>query len=103
MPAARILAAAFYSVFVVGSAAAFAQPTSFSRSDITTGLSLLGPVIAGDFNNDGRPDLLVVTHSLAENFGIYILFGHADGTFAAPVLAFSPPAASALGAADLNG
>jgi hypothetical protein len=103
MPATRILAAAFVTVFLAGSTAASAQPPSFARSDIATGVSLLGPVIPGDFNNDGRPDLLVTTHSLAENFGIYILFGHADGIFDPPFRAFSPPAGSGLGTADLNG
>src|SRR6185369_3102237 len=96
MPTTRILAATLFSVCIFGSDA-FAQPPSFARTDIATGLSLWGPEIPGDFNNDGRPDLLVATHSLVENFGLYLLFGQADGTLAAPVRVLTAPTGSAPG------
>ena len=102
MPTARILAATLFSVCIFGSTA-FAQPPSFARTDIATGLSLWGPEIPGDFNNDGRPDLLVATHSLVENFALYLLVGQADGTLAAPVRVLAAPTGAAPGAADLNG
>jgi hypothetical protein len=103
MRATRILAAASSAILALHSSVAFAQPPSFARSDISTGLTLTGDVIAGDFNSDGMPDLLVASHSLAENFGIYLLLGNGDGTFAPPAHVFSPSFGSSLAAADVNG
>lgn len=80
-----------------------AQPISFSRTDVSTGLAMKPPIIAADFNGDGMLDLLVNSHSLSENFGVYLLVGNGDGTFAAPALVFAPPFGSALNVADVNG
>jgi hypothetical protein len=96
----RLLASAFL-LTLLNAAVALAQP-SFSRSDIETGLNSYQSLSAGDFNGDGIPDLLVASHSLSENFGIYVLFGHGDGTFDPPSHVISPSAGSSLGAADLN-
>jgi hypothetical protein len=41
----------------------FAQSPSFSRSDVDTGLHLSGAVVVGDFNGDGKPDLLATALS----------------------------------------
>jgi hypothetical protein len=46
-----------------------------------TGLNL-GPMIAGDFNRDGKSDLVVVSENNANNFSpMYVLLSQGDGTF----------------------
>ena len=86
--------------------AAKASPSSagfsFSRSDIATGLSLWGEVVAGDFNGDGKPDLMVNTHTSSEAMGIHILLGNGDGTFAPPSQVFSG-CCTGFAVADFNG
>jgi len=79
-----------------------AQTVSFSRSDITTGLSLAGGIVSGDLNGDGKPDLVVTTHTIAEPLAIYVLLGNGDGTFSSPSQVFSG-CCSGLAVADLNG
>ena len=47
----------------------------------TTGLNL-GPMIAGDFNRDGKSDLVVVSENNVNNFSpMYVLLSQGDGTF----------------------
>ena len=95
--------AAFLAVLIGCSSVVFAQPVSFTRTDVPTGLSTNAPLVAADFNGDGMLDLLVNSHSLSENFGIYLLVGNGDGTFAPPARVFAPPFGSALNVADVNG
>jgi VCBS repeat protein len=101
MPA-RVVAAAVCSLFMLVPGRVFAQQVSFSRSDIATGLSLWGPEFQADFNGDGVPDLLVATHSLTENFALYLMAGHGDGTFAAPVRVLTALAGGSIGVADFT-
>jgi hypothetical protein len=69
-------------------------------------LMVRGPgVVAGDFNEDGKPDLIVST---VESF--YVFLGNGDGTFtqtsASPISVPSPPYAdepSPYAVADFNG
>ena len=84
-------------------AIASAQTPTFSRHDLQTGLQLTERVLAGDFNGDGRPDLVVTSHSTVENYGIYLITGRGDGTFDPPALVLAPAFATSLGAADANG
>jgi len=59
-----------------------------------------GPVIAGDFNNDGKPDLI----ECCNNDQIVFRAGNGDGTFKVPVVAQSTPVSFATAvAADVNG
>lgn len=84
-------------------AASAASEFSFSRSDIDTGLSLWGTVLAGDFNGDGKPDLLVTVHSLTLATGIYILLGNGDGTFSPPGENLCGYFCVGVGLGDFNG
>jgi len=90
----------FVTVLVVASAThvALAQSVSFSRSDIDTGLPLSGGVVVGDFNGDGKPDLLI---GVFPPSGIYLLPGNGDGTFGAPSQVFAG-LSNGLAAADVN-
>lgn len=91
---------------VVAGHAMFAQSPSFSRSDIDTGLPLSGGVVVGDFNSDGKPDMLVGVYGPPSprqiTLQIYLLIGNGDGTFKPPSLVFSGCCAG-LSAADVNG
>lgn len=60
-----------------------------------------GPVVAGDFNNDGKPDLVECCNSSTQ---MVFRAGNGNGTFAAPVAAAATPVSlgSAV-AADVNG
>jgi hypothetical protein len=82
----------------------------------STGVYLWGSsAVTGDFNGDGKLDLVVTGVSGFCNGAcigpgaVYILLGNGDGTFEAPVLSISLKAPSdgflntPLGAADLNG
>ncbi|MFY9791756.1 MAG: Ig-like domain repeat protein [Candidatus Sulfotelmatobacter sp.] len=76
---------------------------SFSRSDIATGLSLWGTVLEGDFNADGKPDLLVTVYPVTDGpVGIDVLLGNGDGTFSPPSQVFSG-LCTGIAVADFNG
>ena len=59
-------------------------------------------VAVGDFNGDGRPDLVVAGNG-GESGGVAVLLGDGDGTFQSPLgyAAGKTPEAAALG--DFNG
>ena len=103
MHPARLVIPTFFIAITLTPAIARAQTPSFSRTDLETGLHLTERVIAADFNRDGKADLLVTSHSLEQNYGIYLLLGHGDATFDAPVLVLAPPFGTSLGAADVSG
>jgi FG-GAP-like repeat/FG-GAP repeat len=86
---------------LISSRIAFPQSLSFSRSDIATGLPLSGGVVVGDFNGDGKPDLVVTTNPINAPQGIYLLHGNGDGTFSTPDLIFV--GCCGIAAADVNG
>src|SRR5271163_1438189 len=57
--------------------------------------------VAGDFNNDGKPDLIQCCNSSTQ---MVFRAGNGDGTFKAPAVAFSTPVAlSGVVATDVNG
>ncbi len=58
--------------------------------------------ISGDFDGDGKPDLLLNCPNIAPVLGIYLLTGNGDGTFQAPTLSI-PNVSGTMAAADLNG
>jgi len=49
----------------------------FSSRGITGNCNLTSPVVGGDFNNDGKADIIV-----ASGPNVYVLAGNGDGTFA---------------------
>jgi FG-GAP-like repeat len=60
-----------------------------------------GPIVAADFNNDGKPDLIECCNSSTQ---MVFRAGYGNGMFAAPVAAaVTPVALSGLVAADVNG
>src|SRR5579864_5582410 len=78
----------------------FAQPATFSRTDIPTGIAQPFSIIAGDFNNDGKLDFAV--GNTASPFTLTIFLGIGDGTFS---LGANYPAAGqilAITTADVN-
>src|SRR4051812_7783666 len=92
-------------LLLVSSGSARAQSPTFSRIDIATGLELWEPIVSGDFNGDGFPDIIVPSRTVSAGgvFGIHLLAGRGDGTFASPVLVASPLLVIFLASADLTG
>jgi len=71
----------------------------FQGSAIDTGLSNLGVLVTGDFNNDGKPDLAGVIPSA----GVTTTYlGNGDGTFQGPIMSPSLPRPLSLAAGDFN-
>jgi uncharacterized protein (TIGR03437 family) len=56
-------------------------------------------VAAGDFNGDGKQDLVIGS----ANGGVYVLLGNGDGTFQTPVPYATGGAVSSVAVADFNG
>ena len=102
----RRLGIAFVIILLASRGSAWAQSPAFSRFDIATGLALWQPILSGDFNSDRFPDIIVPSRTVvggAAVFGIHLLAGRGDGTFASPVLVASPSVVLHLASADLNG
>ncbi len=70
-----------------------------SQSDTTALLT-----VEGDFNGDGKPDLITVTSSL-HDYTLSVLLGNGDGTFQAPVTIGPGPSQgiAAIEMGDFNG
>ena len=63
-----------------------------------------GGFVVGDFNGDGKPDVLVTETPYSTATGaVYLLLGNGDGTFQAPVQVDTPPQAYGIAAGDFNG
>ena len=93
----RVLAAVFFA----GMTATLAAQSTVSFETAGDAYKTdSGPVVAGDFNNDGKPDLVECCDS---NNLLVFRAGNGDGTFQAPVTAFSTPVSTSLVAADVNG
>ncbi len=70
-----------FSVLPNDGSGGFANPQTAlttSTSDGSTVNNQPGPVVAGDFNGDGKPDLAILMEDRGE---VWIYIGHGDGTF----------------------
>jgi hypothetical protein len=77
----------------------FASPTLYA---LPTGASGLG-IVAGDFNGDGKPDLLTTVAAPSPvTAGVAILFGNGDGTLRQATTQ-STPAFNSFTVGDFNG
>ncbi|MHB1959876.1 MAG: FG-GAP-like repeat-containing protein [Acidobacteriaceae bacterium] len=60
--------------------------------------------VVGDFNGDGKPDVMVTMTSFSTNAdAIYLFLGNGDGTLQSPVSIDTPPQAYGIAAGDFNG
>src|SRR5579872_2048689 len=97
-----LLAALILSISTIASAqsVSFVAGRDFQASQSDTAVSLIA---SGDFNKDGKVDLLTVT-STQNDYSISILLGNGDGTFQAPsTITTAPPAnITAIAVGDFN-
>jgi hypothetical protein len=94
----RLLAAAL----LIGATASLSAQSSESFELYADSYAIPNPnaVVAGDFNNDGKPDFIQCCNST----GLVFRAGNGDGSFGSPVTAASAPKGAAqLVAADVNG
>ena len=73
---------------------------TFQAGKISTGVYYPASVVAGDFNNDGKLDLVIAGQTSLSNT-TSVLLGNGDGTFQAPATVLSN--SGILATADLNG
>jgi hypothetical protein len=76
------------------------------QDSILPGASNAVRVLAGDFNGDGKPDVVALEMATDGGYVIQILPGNGDGTFEAPTTVFNIPAGivvTDLAVGDLNG
>jgi hypothetical protein len=66
------------------------------------GYETLGTGVIGDFNGDGKPDVMTPVAGF-KSFSISIVLGNGDGTFKAPVLTALDDSCTAFAVGDLNG
>ncbi len=77
----------------------FSAPQPIPSTDNFGRVNYIAPsILSGDFNGDGKQDLLATGSVAAYTSQAYILFGHGDGTFDAP----KPTPVSLGKIADLN-
>jgi hypothetical protein len=64
-----------------------ALPNNNGAVNFSTPLSATNAhILHGDFNGDGKLDLLAIGSSSIYQYDSYLLYGHGDGTFASPLL-----------------
>ncbi len=82
-------------ILINNGSGAFLPPIVFTQTNMRA-------LSAGDFNNDGRIDL--VTNSGSNpNYGLYLRFGNGNGTFAPAVQLLSGSPRDDVDVADING
>jgi len=76
---------------------------TFQSPLASTGVLGLSSAVAGDFNGDGKLDLVVSAFALSGGLDFLFLPGKGDGTFGVPTVGLSDFTFGILAAADLNG
>jgi hypothetical protein len=76
---------------------------TFQAAKTSVGIPFPNNAAVGDFNGDGKPDLVLdgPTPCTTSDCGIFFLAGNGDGTFQAPILSIANLTGT-LAAADLN-
>src|SRR5690348_14792050 len=74
---------------------------TFSQGNFVS-VGYMGALVAGDFNNDGTPDLAVTTNQNGRE-GVAVIPGKGDGSFGAPVITGDDLNGLALATADFDG
>ena len=74
-----------------------------NTSEMLPSSGTINDVVVGDFNGDGKPDVMVTATASSSNAGaIYLFLGNGDGTLQAGVQVDTPPGAYGLAAGDFN-
>ncbi len=79
---------------------------TFQPAVTSIGLYLPASTVAGDFNGDGKLDLVIAANAgTTVSYAVFLLLGNGNGTFQAPTIAFyyDGNAQVGLAVADVNG
>jgi hypothetical protein len=74
---------------------------TFQTAQTSAGVTPVNYAVAGDFDNDGKLDLVVSSSTSPSSGSTSIFLGNGNGTFAPPATLFS--SGGSIAAADLNG
>jgi hypothetical protein len=74
-----------------------------TASAVIPGYATPTSVAVGDFNNDGKPDVLVALGGVSDAASVGVLLGNGDGTLGPQLLFGTAPSVASVAVGDLNG